>query len=359
MPGTSQLLPVIAAVLLPFILNLIFTPIILVLSKKFQWFDRLESRKVHNGSVSRLGGVGFFLSFLITIIVVSLLWAPATPEIGWALIISGFALVHLLGLVDDFRNIPAIGKFLGQILAAALVTAGGLVIPGISLFGNDLFFGYIAYPLTVLWLISFSNAVNLIDGVDGLAGSISFVAVLFFGLYHLVVGNISSFLVCLALAGAVAGFLVFNLPPARIFMGDSGSLFLGFAVSIVLFSPLMEFHDLSMNAAVLVVSLLALPIVDMAGAIVRRLRKGVKIYMPDREHLHHKLLAFGYSVPRILFLLGGITAAGGLCGLVYVLGLSGAVPVWPGITLLAVYWAGILAFFGWIHFKHERLVKKP
>jgi UDP-GlcNAc:undecaprenyl-phosphate GlcNAc-1-phosphate transferase len=292
--------------------NVIFMPAIIQLSHRKGFFDTVDARKVHTGNVPRLGGVGIFGAFVVgaiaggSIQVVGLssqelsLVVARTP-----LLIISFATIFSLGLVDDFSNIPAFRKLLGQVVAALLVVLAGYTIESFTIpfFWVEVNLGIAAAPVTVLYIIALSNAINLIDGIDGFAGGVSAFAALTFGVVGLVQGNTLVAVVSLALAGAIAGFLLFNLPPARIFMGDSGSLFLGHILAVV---PLLGLNAVPGRpglAMMVPATILVIPLLDTASAIFRRARRGLPIHAPDREHLHHKLLDLGLTNRQILVVI--------------------------------------------------------
>lgn len=289
------------------VVTLLLIPGILVLAHRNQWYDKIDERKVHNTNTPRLGGVGMFASFLIVGILAALaarsvlgVHARLESYAGLASVAIGIVLIHAVGLIDDFTNIRALVKLLGQILAAVVVTFGGLTLHqiGIPGFGTYINLGIFAYPVTVVWIIALSNALNLVDGLDGYAGGIAGNAALFYGVVATVQGNHTQALLSFILAGAILGFLVFNFPPARIFMGDSGSLFLGFALAVI---PLIPGPDGQRTMSMLVpLSVLMIPILDTIYAIVRRQREGRPFYSPDRGHLHHKLLDLGMAPRTIL-----------------------------------------------------------
>lgn len=368
-----------AAIITPFLLNILLTPLILKVSHKNNWYDSLDHRKVHEGEVPRLGGVGFFISFVVCSLLAGFL-APKLfdlPAFSFSseLLFSflGFTLVHILGLIDDFRSIRARYKLLGQIIAGVLIVLGGAVIPGFTLpfFNIDIQFGIFAGPLTVLWLISLSNAINLMDGIDGLAGGMSTITALVFAGVNLVLGNVTGAVLSAILAGSLAGFLVFNKPKAQIFMGDSGSLFLGFALGSLLFmngSPgALDASAASDTAQILLfggllatLSVLLLPVGDMISAILRRIRRGTPIYAPDREHIHHKYLNFGYSVPRILGVLYTVVLLDGLTVIFWALVHSRRIdaPLWVGDLVVLAAWLGTGAFLLWNHHRNNEYKRR-
>ncbi len=300
--------------ILALLISTIVTPVVIRISHKHRWFDMPNERKIHTNPIPRLGGVGIFLAFVFSALAVPLLLpviAPGTWPVGYSLrfipVFVAFALIHFLGLLDDFRNLHAILKFSLQLVAGVLVTVGGftishVVIPSVGTFSLGIF----SWPLTVVWIIGISNAVNLVDGIDGLAGGIAAIAALAMGASAFLMGNATPAVMAFALLGAILGFLLFNYPPARIFMGDSGSLLLGFTLAVI---PLLNtttattLGDLLGPATVLVV-----PILDMVSAIVRRVREKRAIYSPDKEHIHHKLLALGMKDTSILAIIYALCA---------------------------------------------------
>lgn len=330
-----------------FALNLILIPLILLISHHRGWYDRNDHRKIHTEDTPRLGGVGIYLSFLLLSAVGAQLLgrSESTPLIVQLLpVFAGLSVVFLMGLVDDFRNLPPHFKLFLQILAATIVTMGDFVIDELTLpFGlPTLRFGILGYPLTVLWIVGLVNAMNFIDGLDGLSGGIAAIAALFSALIGLATGQAAVAIAAIALFGAVTAFLVFNFPPAKLFMGDSGACTLGFLLAVF---PLLGGR---LNATefgmVPTVTLLFVPIADTLAAILRRLREGVPIYHPDREHLHHKLLDLGFSTRQILAIVYGAGLLSGLAALSWIL-LS---PPGKGI-IVGIFWAAVSVAFLVLH----------
>lgn len=286
-------------------------PILLRLSHRLKWYDGTNDRKIHTGRIPHTGGMAIFAAASAALAVSAMLvarfgtyrWRPS-ELICCA---TAVAVVHLAGILDDFADIRARFKLFFQTAAALIIVISGhavvgIVIPGIPM---TIALGPAGYVLTVLWLVGMSNALNFVDGMDGLSGGISVIAALSFGLVFAVWGDLLSAAVAFALAGAVMGFLVYNWPPAKIFMGDAGALFLGFVLGGL---PLME-HKGTVPLVVLVlpVTLLVFPIMDTVAAILRRMRRRVPVHNPDREHTHHKLLDLGFSPVKALMLLYGMT----------------------------------------------------
>jgi UDP-GlcNAc:undecaprenyl-phosphate GlcNAc-1-phosphate transferase len=222
-----------------------------------------------------------------------------------------------MGLIDDFIDLKAVYKFIIQIAAALLVMFGGYLIDSLRLPFTDavLPFGWAAYPLTLLWVVGIANAVNFIDGIDGLAGGFGVIASLFLGIVSIITGEATAAILSFALCGSLTAFLFFNFPPAKIFMGDSGSLFIGFVLAII---PLtMEGGRLPGFGLTPAITLLFLPILDTVAAVLRRIKRGVPIYRADKQHTHHKLMEAGFSPRGILGILYSLCIILGLTALLW------------------------------------------
>jgi UDP-GlcNAc:undecaprenyl-phosphate GlcNAc-1-phosphate transferase len=338
-----------AAGVLALAVSLAAIPLIIRLAQRKGWYDLPNRRKVHTNPLPRLGGAGMFAALLVSLLVGGTLpLLTGGQEIfGFSrellFVLAGFLVIFATGLIDDFRNLAATLKFFLQVAAAVLVALGGYTIDALALPGLPaLQLGWAAWPVTVLWLVGLSNAMNLVDGVDGFAGAIAAAAALALGASALTQGRPGAALVAICLFGAVAGFLAFNFPPARIFMGDSGSLLLGFALAAL---PLLRGPNHPDGATLALdlaetVAVLGLPVLDTVTAIARRLRAGLPIHHPDKLHFHHKLQALGLS-DRRLFLLA--LAAGIILGTIAFTAV--AVGGWVGWTLLVAVGAILSVVF--------------
>jgi len=351
-----MIFPAVIAAAFALGLNLVAIPTILRIAHRFKWYDLPNHRKIHTGLIPRLGGPGMYLSFLcaalLTPILVALISGGAVT-VGYHLrfvsLFLGVSLIQAIGLIDDFRPINALLKFFLQLLAAIIVTAGGFLIRSITLpYLGALSLGLFAYPVTVLWLVGISNSVNLIDGMDGLAGGISAFAALSMGIIALIQGAAVTSVLCFALFGAILGFLVFNFPPAKIFMGDSGSLFLGFCLAV--FPLVGGISKVSAFGTLLVpVTLLTIPILDISTSVIRRLRNKVSIIHPDKEHIHHKLLNMGLNQRQILWVLYGFSLYLSVVAITTVI-----LPREVNVYLILVVWAGSLLGYGLLYYVNMR-----
>lgn len=292
---------------------LLVTPGVIFLAKKTGAMDAPDARKVHKRPVPRIGGLGIYLAFLASMLVV-LSYVPIDSEVSFELegLMVGGTLIVALGLVDDYTNLPAKVKLVGQIVAAAVLVIGFDVrIDFITdPFGDYLFLEWLAIPATLFWIVGLTNTVNLIDGLDGLAAGVATIASVTIFLVALQQGIMFVAVFTAAIAGAALGFLYYNFNPARIFMGDSGSMFLGYMLAGI--SVIGAVKSAATIALIVPILALGLPILDTTFAIVRRYRGGVPIFKPDKGHLHHRLLDLGFTQRQAVLLMYVISALLGL-----------------------------------------------
>ena len=282
------------------ILAMLFVPLMRPLSFKVGALDRGKGRRVHKGIVPRLGGIGIFLAFLIPL-AFSLtrgVWDDFHEKMIGVLVAS--TVVMLIGAYDDIKGATIRNKLIAEAVAALIIYAWGIGITVITNpFGGPIALGWLSLPVTVLWIIIVTNAINLIDGLDGLAaGTGIFICAAFFLLPGT---DIHLQLTYVILAGALLGFLRYNFPPASIFMGDSGSLFLGFFLGAT--SVLSSRKATAVVTIMIPIIAFSLPLMDMFYAVVRRYYRGLPLGEADKEHIHHKLLEKGLSKRKVLFLL--------------------------------------------------------
>lgn len=266
------------------------TPAVKVLANRIGALDKPGERKIHTRSLPLLGGVAIYAGFCLAV-----LFTLGARNLQIRGILLGATLIVLLGMVDDFRPLPARLKLLGQVLIAAVV-----VIPfGVRIewltnpMSGMVYLGRLGIPLTIVWFVAVINTVNLSDGLDGLAAGISSIAAATLFLIAWKAGQGQVLILTAALAGGALGFLRYNFSPAKIFMGDSGSMFLGFVLAAVAVQGAMK----SAATIALAVPILALgvPVFDTSFAIIRRFLNGRPIYEADRDHLHHRLLQMGLN----------------------------------------------------------------
>lgn len=253
-----------------------------------------DSRRIHIGFIPSMGGLGIFMGALAGI-VVSLLWKQYYWEmftIKYLGIALGSLVMLITGIYDDFRGLKPIQKFIMQIIATTIVISFGCKVDVlVNPFGTPLSLGWFSIPVTYFWLLWVTNAINLLDGLDGLAAGVSLIVLGAFAYLAFIQEGWMTFAVCLALIGGILGFLKFNYHPAKIFMGDTGSLFLGFVIASVALEGLQKSAG---NVSLLIpIVALAVPLGDSALAFFRRLYSGHHPFHPDKDHLHHRLIALG------------------------------------------------------------------
>ena len=308
-------LQVLAALAVALVVSLVATPPVKWFAERVGAIDvPKDSRRIHKEPIPRLGGLAIFIGFVISVI----LFAEIDLEIQGVLL--GSLLIVSVGVVDDIVPLRAWQKFITQIMAALIPIFHGVSIdllsnPNIFSPENYINLGIFAIPLTVLWIVGITNAVNLIDGLDGLAVGVSTISSLTMLLVALLVtedANVA--LVLAALAGACLGFMPYNLNPAKIFMGDTGALLLGFLLATMSIQGLFKSYAIISFAVPFIA--LALPILDTLFAIIRRALKGQNPMSPDRGHLHHRLLDLGFSQKQVVFIIYLISGFLGLIAVV-------------------------------------------
>lgn len=292
---------------------LLVTPAVIKFAAKTGAMDAPDPRKVHKKPIPRIGGLGIYAAFLLSVLAI-LAFTPVSDEVMMefvGLLASG-SIIVLVGIIDDYKNLPAKVKLVGQIIAAAVLVLGFDVrIDFITdPFGDYLYLEVFAIPATIFWLVGLTNTVNLIDGLDGLAAGVSTIASITICLVAIQQDIALVAVLTAALAGAALGFLYYNFNPARIFMGDTGSQFLGFMLAGI--SVVGAVKSTATIALIVPILALGLPILDTTFAIVRRYRGGVPIFKPDRGHLHHRLLDRGFTQRQAVLLMYVISALLGL-----------------------------------------------
>lgn len=301
-------------------LSALLTPVVSRISAALGLVDAPDGRKVHLRSVSRLGGVAVCLAALGALWLLKLVRPALWPDefiLSSVPILAGAGLVFGIGLLDDIRPVSPVPKLLVEAAAAVLVMSSGLLIERVTLLGVTWSLGWLAWPITLGWIISLTNAFNLIDGVDGLAAGVATIACATCAAILVARSHHAEAVVLAALAGATLGFLIFNFPPASIFLGDSGSLFIGFILASTAIAGWQKGATALTSAVPLLI--FALPIADSGSTLVRRilaagtggrpsLRRTVRqIITPDRGHIHHRLLAMGWSTRRTVVVLYLVT----------------------------------------------------
>jgi UDP-GlcNAc:undecaprenyl-phosphate GlcNAc-1-phosphate transferase len=291
-------------------LSMAFTPVVIRIAQKFNLVDRPSARKVHSIPVPRIGGIAIFLACVLGGLSCIFYGTKITeaifhdPRMLWLAI--GALVVFGLGLIDDLWRLGYIAKFSVQILAGIIAYTGGLRIEIITFFPqHSLAHMGLCLPITVIWVVLVINAINLIDGLDGLAAGVGFLVCLVLLILSIIGGRYIPAAVLAGLAGSLLGFLVFNSNPASIFMGDGGSYFIGFLLASV--SMMGSFKGQAAASILIPMIALGLPLMETVWSTIRRFIHGQKLFSPDRDHIHHRLIALGLSQRRAVLILYGIT----------------------------------------------------
>jgi UDP-GlcNAc:undecaprenyl-phosphate GlcNAc-1-phosphate transferase len=295
---------------------LVLTPVVRWLAARLGAVDVPEDRKVHEKITPTLGGVAIYGSMMIGTFVYLVFGRSRVSSGDLAGILLGATVIVIFGAIDDVRGLSPLSKLFGQVLGAGILVIMGVQIQNIHIPGTMVISlsPELSVIVSLLWVVAFINIINLIDGLDGLAAGIT--CIISFSMFYYAtqtgVGGtfVDAALISIVMAGATLGFLRYNFNPASIFMGDSGSMLLGFMLGAVTIQGVLK----SIAAVALIVPLMALaiPIIDTGMAIVRRLRKGQPISHADKEHIHHRLLNMGHSQRQAVLLLYFWTAL--LCG---------------------------------------------
>ena len=275
--------------LLTLLVSTIMVPFVIRFAKKIGAVDKPNNRKVHKGVMPRIGGLAIYIAFLAGFILVSTF---ITLPIS---IMIGATIIMLTGFIDDKFQIKPWQKMLGQFIATIVILSDGLFIKYLTIpfFEQSVQVSvWIAIPITILWIIGVTNSVNLIDGLDGLASGVSIIAASAIFVMALIMNDVQVAFLSITLIGATLGFLFFNFHPAKIFMGDTGSLLLGYLLAVL---SMIGFKQVTIITLIIPIVILAVPIIDTAIAIIRRKLNNQRIMDPDKNHLHHRLLATGFS----------------------------------------------------------------
>ena len=327
---------IIAAFAVAAVLSYFFTPPVKNFAHKVGAIDvPKDARRMHKKPIPRLGGLAIYGGFLCSILIFGQL------DETMLCVLLGAAIIVALGIFDDVLALGAKLKFVVQIVAAAIPVCIGDLQIGLFTNLNPLsdtpfvHLGILAVPVTIIWIGGITNAVNLIDGLDGLAVGVSSIAAITMLAVALLTGNMPIAITMAALAGACIGFMPYNLNPAKIFMGDTGSTFLGYMLATVSIMGLFKFYAVISFAVPFLI--LGLPIFDTANAIIRRVAAGRSPMSPDRGHVHHKLIDMGFNQKQAVAILYAISATLGLTAVV--LTSSGEV---KAIVLLLAVLAAIL-----------------
>ena len=321
-----------------FMLSLFLTPAIRIMSLKKGFIDKPSRRKVHKKQIPSLGGLSIFIAFMVVVITACIQDQGIISSKVWGVVLAGLILV-IMGIYDDIKDMPAFIKLVGQIIVAVIAYSVGFRIEEFFGFEATTFwFKFISFIITTGWIVGVINAINLIDGLDGLACGVCAIISFFLFIVSLSSGNFVLLIFAAALVGSCLGFLPYNFHPASIFMGDTGSMFLGFMLSLI---ALESYHKSTTFIAILVpIIAMAVPLIDTLLSVLRRLIKKKPLFKADKNHIHHRLLIKDKSHVRVVLTLYSVTFFFGLIAL----GLKDIKGIYMVIALIMVS----LVAFRWV-----------
>ena len=303
---------ILLMVIIPFLFVVLIIPIIKKVAIHINALDIPNQRKVHKVPIPRLGGLGIYLGFLLGYI----LFGYESVQMNSILI--GSFIIIIIGIIDDINSVPARYKFIIQLIAASIVPLyGGILLQDMSAFGIYINFGIFSPAITIIFITAIMNCINLIDGLDGLAGGIASIYFFMIGIISILFQSTTlEMILTFIMLGSTLGFLIHNFYPASIFMGDSGSLFLGYIIAVI---SLLGYKNVTFTSLIVPIFLLAIPIMDTLFAIIRRLLKHESIAMPDKCHLHHQLLRLNFSIRKAVLIIYLIDILFAIASIIYVI----------------------------------------
>ena len=308
------ILKILAMILIPLAFVALITPIIMKVAFKINAVDVPRgTRHNHPKITPKLGGLGIVLGFLLGY----MLFGTHSVQMN-SILIASFLIV-IVGIIDDIVELKPSTQFLMQLAVALIVTIyGGILLKDIDAFGLYINFGIFSYPITIFFILGCINCINLIDGLDGLSGGISAIYFLTIGIIATMMGSTGlEFVLTFVMLGATLGFLIHNFYPAKIFVGDIGSNFLGFIISVI---ALLGFKNVTLTSLIVPLLILAIPILDTLFAIIRRTLKGESISKGDNFHVHHQLLHMNLSVKNTVLVIYGVDILFASSSIIYILG---------------------------------------
>lgn len=323
-------------------------PLIIKFCKAYSLYDSVNARKIHSGNIPRLGGIAIAIAFF-AVAALFLLFNRTMAFRNVLPLLTAGMLIFLFGVIDDIVEMRAIHKLFIQLIASAIVVCSGYHFR--QIFGLLLPI-WVARVFTFFWIVGIINAYNLIDGLDGLCGTLVVTALITFGV--ILYGKFSEgTAICFILVGSIVGFLVWNFPApnAKIFMGDNGSQFLGFLIATIPLYSITE--DIEFNKLPMLLVIVAFPMMDTIAAIWRRLRDHRPIMSPDRFHLHHKLLNIGFNKRQVLLIIVLIQ-----CEICLNVWISTCFGKSVAVVLLSVSYIFMVGFFTVIHYANRAVLRK-
>jgi UDP-GlcNAc:undecaprenyl-phosphate GlcNAc-1-phosphate transferase len=328
--------------------TLLITPLSIWIARRFDIIDYPDERRVNTLPTPRLGGIAIFCGISLSLGLFFLLGhifsdvftlRGITRGVNYLGVAASLTVIFVVGLLDDFFGLSASVKFVGQILAAIIATASGVLLERLinPIGGGIIDLGLFAYPITVFYLVAFANIINLIDGLDGLAAGIVAISAGALFVLTLSKNGYDAAIMSMALVGACLGFLWFNFHPARIFMGDSGALLLGFALGVISLFGVLRTPALTSLLVPVVVA--GIPVIDTFTSIIRRLRTKTSIAQADVQHIHHRFINLGFGQRTTVLIMYCLSALLALCA-VLLANYAGVIR----ITVFIILCVGVILF---------------
>lgn len=326
---------IIFSLIVAFLFSFAAVPFVRVLAFKIGAVDvPKDNRRMHSSPIPRIGGLAIYFGFIV-----SLFCFSTVIDMKMVGILIGASLLVLLGIIDDIKPIRALYKLIVQLIAAVIPVSLGLKIAfltNINIFSGEasLNLGFLAIPITIIWIVGLTNALNLIDGLDGLAAGVTTISAICLMIVALFNNRYEMILPLAALAGATIGFLPYNLNPAKVFMGDTGALFLGYILATLSIDGF--FKSYAAITFIIPLIVLGLPLFDTSFAIIRRAVNKKPIMSPDRSHLHHRLVDAGFTQRQTV---------GILCAISGLLSLAAIVLITKGFNRMLLMLVASTAFY--------------
>jgi UDP-GlcNAc:undecaprenyl-phosphate GlcNAc-1-phosphate transferase len=304
---------IIVIVLTTFVFTAVLVPFVRKIALHIGAIAKMNNRTVHKHDMPEMGGLSIFFGLLLGY----MLFSKQTIEMN-AILIGSFIII-ITGIFDDIKPLPPFYKFFGQLLSTFVVVFyGNILLHSIDAFGFSINFGILSYPITIFFILGMINAINFIDGLDGLAAGISSIFFLTIGIIAFILNKLGGLDIVLTfiMLGSTLGFLVHNFYPAKIFLGDTGAMFLGFIISII---ALLGFKNVTLTSFIVPLLIVAVPILDTLFAILRRIINKKPISQADKEHLHHQLLGMKFSHRATVLIIYYIDALFAFASIIYVI----------------------------------------
>lgn len=331
---------IVLAFICAFFLSVTTTPVVRTLAFRLGVTDvPKDNRRMHKKEMPLMGGAAIFFAFTVSVLIF------CKPTLQTVTMLMGNVFILTVGVIDDKYDMNAFAKLFLQIVAAIVAVCGGITIKQINLFGQNIEFGILSPVVTVIWITAITNAVNLIDGLDGLSCGVSTISAATL-LFTLIRTDTDVNVICMiaVLVGACMGFLPFNFNPARIFMGDTGALFLGYTLGVLSIQGCFKLNG--MVSFWVPILIFALPLADTTFAFLRRILTGKSPFHADRGHLHHKLIDKGFDQKHAVMILYAVSGMLGVAAILFSFGWT--------VKALVVAATAIVILYGNLHFSFER-----